>query len=143
NTTPRLSRWLIILSQYDYEIFFSSGIKHTGPDSLSRTSCQEPTQADLDDLELPEIGLLQTNDDFEWNAPIELINILSVSDLAEEQANDPYCKQILEDLSGEASASIGQRKLLARFSIDTDTKILYYNKYDFCTLINNKHIYLS
>jgi hypothetical protein len=48
---PRLQRWAIFLSQYDYEIVYRKGAKNLCADALSRRAYDMPTTDDGDDID--------------------------------------------------------------------------------------------
>ena len=51
----RLARWMLLLQEFDFQIYHRPGVQHAVADYLSRLESEEPADSTYDDL--PDAGL--------------------------------------------------------------------------------------
>jgi transposase InsO family protein len=80
NTVPKIARWALYLSDFNYEIEYKSGKTHVVPDYLSRNDCDEFSIAAI------------TEDDERYT--------IDTDELIKEQRSDPMTSRIISHLEG-------------------------------------------
>ena len=48
--TGRLARWMLLLQEFDFQIYHRPGVQHAVADYLSRLESEEPADSTYDDL---------------------------------------------------------------------------------------------
>jgi len=95
NTVPRIARWALYLSDYQYDIEYKSGKKHVVPDYLSRNDCEDE-----------KIAVINTED---------MSETLDTEVLIREQRSDEKLSEIIKHVEG---VTVGIPKLNVNTSID-------------------------
>jgi transposase InsO family protein len=84
----RLTRWVLKLSEYDFEIEHKAGKKHVNADCLSRHIASLSTEA----------GSRKSEDDDSGDA-------ITRKTVFAEQQKDPYCKEIMEKIRADPGST--------------------------------------
>ena len=117
NTVPRIARWALYLSDFDYNIEYKSGKSHFVPDYLSRNASDANEIINVIDAE--DIIDVANDDENHTNKRLD------AETLQREQRNDDNLKIIINYLEGN---TVGIPKLSANCSIDEffiEDKVLY------------------
>jgi RNase H-like domain found in reverse transcriptase len=107
---PRIVRWKLALSAYDFTVEYKPGVSHKVPDELSRmftdghtTLCESDIDdipclvVDMEECELPSIPVLPREGPLlRVPQPFEAI---SNDELFREQRSDPWCGDLLDQIS--------------------------------------------
>ena len=109
HTVPRIARWALFLSDFDYEIEYKSGKSHFVPDYLSRNASNENEIINAIDVE-DVIDVANTDETENQNNAT-----LDAKCIKREQRNDDKINIIIKYLEGK---TLGIPKLSANCSID-------------------------
>jgi len=107
NTVPRIARWSLYLSDFEYEIEYKCGKAHFVPDYLSRNACN--TEAVINAIDVDDTSEMHDNE-----VPENEIK-LDADTLKREQNNDPDLKIIIDYLEGK---TVGIPKLSTNCNAD-------------------------
>jgi hypothetical protein len=104
NTVPRIARWSLLLSNFDYDIQYKSGKHHHVPDMLSRNNY---------------------NDNYDSVAAIEENSAtFDLDNLKAAQHSDPFWGNLVKFLSGDKDVQPPKVHRIEEFFVDDD-EILY------------------
>ncbi len=123
----RLAKWRLRLAEFDFDVVYRPGIKHTVLEVLLRVSTNGADKTDLKD-EIPCFILDDSEEDLEWSAsyddmpdelllhPAEDLETVRDEEWRREQGRDPLCSEIKQTLTSEKSTSfaVNEKGILAR-----------------------------